>query len=282
MRDRLASMLTASVGEGEAKAMADTIVEDVKGYKPVDVALYGYRELLPDTERRMMEIARRVVDGEPLQYALGKAYFRGRTFAVDRSTLIPRPETAALVDMAVDCLKGTRDCRVLDIGTGSGCIAISLALDLPFAMVVGADISDPALAVARSNAKALNANVKFVHADALHLGEGPLAGMQFDAIISNPPYVLSSERADMDPRVTDYEPSSALFVPDSQPLLFYAAIGQYAIDALVPGGHLFFEINPLCASQLAQLLENQGFADVDILPDYKGTMRYATARKPER
>lgn len=279
MKAKLAEMLAPSAGSSEAHAMAQAIIEDVKGYKAVDVALYGHRELLPDTERRMLEIAQQVADGAPLQYVLGKAYFRGRNFSVTPATLIPRPETAALVDMAVDELRGKRDCRILDIGTGSGCIAISLALDLPFAQVDAADISDGALEVAKANAKALGANVRFVHADALRLGDGPLAGHSYDAIVSNPPYVLASERASMDSRVADHEPPIALFVPDAQPLLFYEPIAAYAARALVPGGLLLFEINPLCARQLGAMLHGYGFEDVDILRDYKGALRYASARK---
>lgn len=280
-RAKLAEMLTPHVGQPEAKAMADAIIEDVKGYRAVDVALYGHRELLPGTVQKMLGIAQQVAEGEPLQYALGKAHFRGRVFTVTPATLIPRPETAGLVDMVADCLKDTRDSRILDIGTGTGCIAISLALDVPFAQVVGADISDGALEVARKNANDLKANVRFVHADALHLDQGPLADSEFNAIVSNPPYVLASERADMDPRVADHEPSLALFVPDADPLLFYRPIGQYAAKALAPDGHLFFEINPLCARQIADMLRSQGFDNVEITPDYKGNMRYATAQKPK-
>lgn len=281
IRMKLAEMLAPHVGESEAMAMANAIIEDVKGYKAIDIALYGHRELLSDTEHRMLDIAQKVADGAPLQYVLGKACFRGRTFAVTPATLIPRPETAGLVDMAADRLRGMHDCRILDLGTGTGCIAISLALDLPYAQVVAADISDGALDVARANAKTLKANVQFVHADALHLDEGQLAGLEFDAIISNPPYVLASERAGMDSRVYDHEPPTALFVPDSQPLLFYQAIGQYAANALISGGWLFFEINPLCARPLADLLREQGFDNIDILPDYKGTLRYAIAQSPD-
>lgn len=280
-RTKLKEMLAPHVGEAEAQAMAEVIIEDVKGYKAVDVAMYGYRELLPETEQRMMEIARKVAGGEPLQYALGKARFRGRVFDVTPATLIPRPETAGLVDMAADALRDTRDARILDIGTGSGCIAISLALDVPFARVTGIDISDAALEVAKENAKALKAKVRFEHADALHLDQGPLADSEFDAIISNPPYVLDSERAEMDSRVADREPASALFVPDSEPLLFYAPIARYAAKSLAAGGYLFFEINPLCATRLEQMLQSEGFENVAITPDYKGNLRYASAQKPK-
>ncbi|MDE7375868.1 MAG: peptide chain release factor N(5)-glutamine methyltransferase [Muribaculaceae bacterium] len=192
-RRHLTLMLQPAVGSDEASAMASAIIEDIKGYKPVDVALYGHRELLPETVERMERVAEKVVAGEPLQYALGTAYFRGRHFSVTPATLIPRPETAQLVDMIVSDFTGRSDLRVLDIGTGTGCIAISLALDLPFAQVDAIDISTDALKVAQVNAEALKAkSVRFVEADALRLTPG---SEKYDIIVSNPPYVLESEKA---------------------------------------------------------------------------------------
>lgn len=279
-RRHLTEMLTPAVGQGEASAMASAIIEDVKGYKPVDVALYGYRELLPETIERMTRVAEKVVAGEPLQYALGTAYFRGRHFAVTPDTLIPRPETAQLVDLIVSDFSGRSDLRVLDIGTGTGCIAISLALDLPFARVDAVDISPQALKVAQANADALKAkHIRFIKADALHLGnESLLDASKYDIIVSNPPYVLESEKTEMDSRVLNYEPASALFVPDSDPLKFYTPIIKFAERALAPSGKLYFEINPKAASHLKSALAFAGFTP-DILPDYKGTLRFAIASR---
>ena len=278
MRTWLAADLEAAVGADEAKAIADAILQDVKGYTAVDLALYGHRELLAETEERMRAIAKRVKDGEPLQYAIGKAYFHGRMFGVDTSTLIPRPETSQLVDMVADDYRNSRDARLLDIGTGSGCIAISLALDIRYSQVTAIDISPGALQMAESNAKTLNAKVRFVQADALNLKASPLRNATYDAIVSNPPYVLASERKSMDKRVTDYEQATALFVPDSDPLIFYRAIAQYAQDALSDGGRLYFEINPLCADELRKMLART-FDRVDIIKDYKGNNRFAICTK---
>ena len=278
MRTWLAADLEAAVGADEAKAIADAILQDVKGYTAVDLALYGHRELLAETEERMRAIAKRVKDGEPLQYAIGKAYFHGRMYGVDTSTLIPRPETSQLVDMVVDDYRNSRDARLLDIGTGSGCIAISLALDIRYSQVTAIDISPGALQMAESNAKALSAKVRFMQADALNLQTSPLRNATYDAIVSNPPYVLASERKSMDKRVTDYEPPTALFVPDSDPLIFYRAIAQYAQYALSDGGKLYFEINPLCADDLRKMLART-FDRVDIIKDYKGNNRFAICTK---
>ena len=278
MRTWLAADLEAAVGADEAKAIADAILQDVKGYTAVDLALYGHRELLAETEERMRAIAQRVKDGEPLQYAIGKAYFHGRMYGVDTSTLIPRPETSQLVDMVADDYRNSRDARLLDIGTGSGCIAISLALDIRYSQVTAIDISPGALQMAESNAKALSAKVRFMQADALNLQTSPLRNATYDAIVSNPPYVLASERKSMDKRVTDYEPPTALFVPDSDPLIFYRAIAQYAQYALSDGGKLYFEINPLCADDLRKMLART-FDRVDIIKDYKGNNRFAICTK---
>lgn len=273
-RRHLTEMLAPAVGQDEASAMANAIIEDIKGYKPVDVALYGYRELLPETVEHMERVAERVVAGEPLQYTLGTAYFRGRHFSVTPATLIPRPETAQLVDLIVSDFAGQSDLRVLDIGTGTGCIAISLALDLPFAQVEAIDISVEALKVAQANADALKAKrVRFVKADALQLTPGV---EKYDIIVSNPPYVLESEKTDMEDRVLSYEPATALFVPDTDPLKFYNPIIRYARQTLASNGKLYFEINPKAASQLKKALTDAGF-ECDILPDYKGALRFAVA-----
>lgn len=277
MKRHLTQMLTPAVGDSEAGAMALAIIEDIRGYKAVDIAINGDRDLLPDTEKRMTDAAEKVIGGMPLQYAIGKALFRGRYFRVDRSTLIPRPETAQLVDMITDRWRGESDLRVMDIGTGSGCIAISLSLDLPFARVDAIDISPGALAVAKKNAETLNASrISFSEADALSL---PPQDDTFDIIVSNPPYVLDSEKASIDARVADYEPATALFVPDSDALRFYRPIAEFASRSLRPGGMLYFEINPLCADSILSLLRGCGFKDASVERDYKGALRFAISEK---
>lgn len=257
--------------------MAYAILEDVMDYSRTRLIACGERELLPESTQRIDRIARRILDGEPMQYATGRAHWRGRVFNVDDAVLIPRPETAQLVDMITTSAAGKPDLRVLDVGTGSGCIAISLALDLAFPEVTAVDISPRALAVARKNAVALKARVNFVEADAFDL-QAVLGSDKFDVIVSNPPYVLDSERPTLDPRVADHEPSLALFVSDSSPIAIYEAIARYAVTALMPGGRLYFEINPLCAKALSDMLTALGFTDIDIVKDYLGAKRFITAR----
>lgn len=283
----LRGLLAPAVGPDEAGAMAYAIIEDIKGYTKAQVVACGDRELLPETTDRIDKIARRILDGEPMQYATGKAHWRGRIFAVNSSVLIPRPETAQLVDIITDTCSTRNDLRVLDIGTGSGCIAISLALDLPFSEVTAVDISADALAMAKKNAGTLKAiptddgskahvlpaRMNFLQADAFTLSRS-LPYEKFDIIVSNPPYVLESERTEMDPRVTEHEPSQALFVSDSAPIAIYEAIARYATDALSPGGRLYFEINPLCANLISNMLAELGFTDIDVVSDYRGAQRF--------
>ena len=181
------------------------------------------------------------------------------------------------MDIITDRHRGSRDLRVLDIGTGSGCIAIALSRALPFARVDACDISAEALEVARSNARGLRAAVDFFRCDILRepLPDSPL----YDVIVSNPPYIARSEAADMEQRVLRYEPHTALFVDDADPLLFYRAIARYARAALRPEGSLYFEINPLFATQLEQMLHAEGFARVDVQRDYCGRQRFAIAQR---
>jgi release factor glutamine methyltransferase len=218
----------------------------------------------------------RVVSGEPLQYVLGTAFFMGMELRVTPATLIPRPETSQLVDRIVDDMSSRADLRVLDIGTGSGCIAIALARALKFADVNAVDISDEALAVAAENAATLRTDVHFSHADALNMPPMPNA---YDVIVSNPPYIAEHERTDMDARVYDYEPATALFVPDADPLMFYRAIARFAAQSLRPSGKLYFEINPLFVNQLREMLTDTGFADVDIVRDFRGNLRFAICQR---
>lgn len=268
--------LSPVVGSHEAEAMAYAIMDDVRGYSKVDCVLYGHRELLPDTVERIHGIVDKVIAGVPLQYAVGQAYFHGRKFAVTADVLIPRPETSQLVDIIEDQWRGKGDISILDIGTGSGCIAITLALDLWPCTVDAIDISADALAIARKNANYRNANVRMELRDALSLRADSQA---YDVIVSNPPYVLESEKAEMDGRVKDHEPHLALFVPDDDALKYYAPIARYAIDALRDGGKLYFEINPKKADEMKRMLQSIGFGDVEIVCDYRQRRRFAIASK---
>lgn len=271
---RLASVLGSEGGVAAARI----IFEDIAGYDRKFIFMNGSRTMTDFMVDRIDGAVKQVEAGEPVQYAVGKARFMGMDFAVNSSVLIPRPETEGLVDIITSAYAVKNDLRVLDIGTGSGCIAISLARALPFSRVTAFDISDKALETAKENAKAAGVAVDFRECDILKAA--PVAGA-YDIIVSNPPYVCRSEAADMDQRVLSYEPSTALFVPDDDPLVFYKAIARYARKSLAAGGGLFFEINSRFPEEMRRLLEDEGFSDVDVTRDFKGNYRFATARQPE-
>ena len=258
----------------EVQAMIRVICEDVFNYDPVDVALRQESELPDFAPQRVAEIIARLQRHEPLQYILGTARFHGHRFKVTPAVLIPRPETEQLVDLIIEENPGS-DLRVLDMGTGSGCIAISLARALKFARVDALDVSRDALAVARDNAASLKVKVRFFESDIL----APQPAATYDIIVSNPPYITWSERELMERNVKDYEPAQALFVPDNDPLLFYKAIASYANRSLEKGGRLYLEINQRFGTEVKRLLEDCGFDEVRIIVDSFGKDRFAVAVK---
>lgn len=260
----------------EAEAAARIIFEDVADYSRTFIFANGDREITDFTRQRIRAVVDKVLAGEPVQYAVGTARFMGMNLKVTPAVLIPRPETEGLVDLVTDDFAGRSELSVLDVCTGSGCIAIALARALPFSDVSAVDISADALAVARENAALLKASVTFVQNDALTM-QAPHAA--YDIIVSNPPYVCESEKADMEKRVLDYEPALALFVPDSDALRFYKTVSLFAADALRPGGRLYFELNPLHADGVKRLLENAGFVNCELIRDYRGAVRFARAAK---
>lgn len=258
----------------EAKAIARYVLDVRFGLSATDVYCGKVTQLTADESRELEEIAARLMKAEPVQYVLGAADFCGRTFAVAPGVLIPRPETEDLCGrILADVAPGS---TVLDIGTGSGCIAITLALGIPEARVSAWDISDDALAIARRNAAALGTQVGFVRQDAL---ASPEDTARWDIIVSNPPYICDSERAAMERNVVGYEPHTALFVPDSDPLLFYRAIARYASAALKPGGGLFFEINPLYCREITDMLRTLGFDGITAADDRYGKKRMVECRR---
>lgn len=262
----------------EAEATARIIFEDAAGYDRNFIFANGDRELSDFKRRHIDAVVGKVLAGEPVQYAVGRARFMGMDLEVDSSTLIPRPETEQLVDMVTDRLGRRADLRGLDAGTGSGCIAIALARALPFCRMTAIDISEPTLAVAQANARRLGCTIDFRRCDILKMPSE--ARPVYDFIVSNPPYVCRSEAADMDARVLDYEPAAALFVPDSDPLLFYRALARYGLSALRPGGSIFFETNSRFADDVARLLSDEGYADAATARDYLGAPRFAVATLP--
>lgn len=262
--------------QGEARAMVEMAIEKLKGWTRVDILTRGDAEVTPWLESEMTKITDRLLLDEPIQYILGEAQFHGLTLAVTPATLIPRPETAQLVDIVADMADDRSDLHVADIGTGSGAIAIALARTLRFAHVDAFDISTDALDVARKNAATLKVKVNFIHADIL---KAQLPADAYDIIVSNPPYVTESERPDMEPNVLLYEPSTALFVPDADPLRFYRRIATIGLTALKSGGLLAFEINRAYGKETVAMLDKLGYDDVELMRDSFGNDRFVTARK---
>jgi len=270
--EQLRNGLAGVVDPQEVQAMIRVVCEDIFNYDQVDVALRQESELPEFAPEKVADIIARLSRHEPLQYIVGSARFHGHKFKVNPAVLIPRPETEQLVDLIVD-ENPASDLRVLDMGTGSGCIAISLARALKFAQVEALDVSRDALNVARENAAALKAKVRFFESDML----SPQPASRYDIIVSNPPYVCWSERDAMDRNVKDYEPAQALFVPDNDPLLFYKAIAPYAAQSLEPGGKLYLEINQRFGADVKCLLEQNGLDEVRIIEDSYGNVRFAAA-----
>lgn len=270
--EQLKTGLVGIVEPQEAQAMIRVICEDIFNYDQVDVALRQDSELPEFAPQRINDIIARLQRHEPLQYIVGNARFHGHRFKVTPAVLIPRPETEQMVDLIIDENPAT-DLRVLDMGTGSGCIAISLARALKFARVDALDVSRDALAVARENAVVLKVKVNFFESDMLL----PQPSSRYDIIVSNPPYVCWSERESMERNVKDYEPGQALFVPDNDPLLFYKSIVPYAARSLERGGKLYLEINQRFGREVKRLLEENGFDEVRIIEDSYGHDRFAAA-----
>ncbi len=275
--------------EGEAKAVVRLLLEEVFNLSFTDILSGKLDDLSEAESQKLTAMMDRLWGGEPVQHVVGTATFMGRRFVVGPEVLIPRPETEELCRIILDrynrpyCgLQPPEPTSVLDIGTGSGCIAVTLALDLWNCSVSGWDISGDALLMARENALRLGAQVNWELHDVLHLEDDKLQPASYDIIISNPPYICDRERVDMEPRVLLHEPATALFVPDDNPLLFYHAIAQMAADALRPGGLLAFEINPLYADLLSTDLQTVGWQQVEILNDPFGKQRFILARKNGR
>ncbi len=288
--------LTPMYGPQEAKAMTRMLLEDLFSLSFADI-LCGATEHLSDADTlRLQQSVDRLLDAEPLQYVTGTAFFCGHPFHVAPGVLIPRPETEWIVDTAVGIVTASAP-RILDIGTGSGCIAtsISLALVDKHCYTEAWDISEDALRIAADNAERLGADVKFRRRDALRLEEDfpaeenqsgaevliadNASSASWDVIVSNPPYICNREAADMHANVLRHEPHLALFVPDTDPLLFYRAIASYAMRSLRKGGWLLFECNTLYAHDTAQMASDMGFATSVVEDDCFGKPRFVKAQK---
>ena len=276
MPQQLIQTLTPMHGAQEARAIVYALLEDVFGLRKTDVLLGKFDALSEAEKLHFAECAKRLSTGEPLQYVVGTAPFGELRFEVTPATLIPRPETLELVEWVVADEKVKSALRLLDIGTGSGCIAISLAQLLPQAAVSAWDISSEALAVARRNAERNGVAVDFKQVDVLHVTEAET----YDCIVSNPPYICEAEKAEMTDSVLLHEPHTALFVPNTDPLRFYRAIAQLALSNLSPGGTLYFEINRAYGAETCNLLRDLGFRDVELRKDFYGNDRMVKGVKP--
>lgn len=275
---RLREELTPIYGQGESDAMIRLIFEHLKNWGPVDIIIHERQPVSEFIEGEINKILERLQQHEPIQYILGMTYFYGMNFRVGPGVLIPRPETEELIDLIINSNK-EKDLRVLDIATGSGCIAIALARNLLFPQVEAFDISCKALDVAARNAEVLKTNVKFFEADMYKWM--PNAEV-YDIIVSNPPYIDQAEKNDMAPNVLHYEPHEALFVPDDNPMGYYKRIADIGIKGLKPGGKLYLEINPRHADELVDFYSSKGYADVNILLDIHGKKRFLKCRKPSQ
>lgn len=275
---KIKEVLSPLYSTGEIKNIIRIIFENLKNYSQVDIIMNQDEILSPFIKDKVDAILKRLLNHEPIQYIFNEAYFQGFTLKVTPDTLIPRPETEELVDIIVK--ENTKsDLHVLDIGTGSGAIAIALARSLKFPIVDAIDISQAAIDIAQENAKALKVKINFSKKDILS-SEIPTIST-YDIIVSNPPYITDQEKSSMEPNVLDYEPHTALFVPDSDALLFYRAIALYAIHALNPGGRIYFEINSLFGKETAKLLSDNDLIDVNIIKDMYGLDRFVSATKPQ-
>lgn len=270
--DRLTARLVPLYGEREARAIARNAVAELAGLPLSALLTDPGAELAAEG---LAEAEAQLIAGKPLQYVVGHTEFCGHRFAVREGVLIPRPETEELVDRILRSERGSR--RMLDVGTGSGCIAASLALALPEAEVFAADISDEALAVAAENFRTLDARVTLRKADALN-GLAEVFPERFDVIVSNPPYVPESDRAEMHPNVRDHEPALALFVPDDDRIRFYRAIAQAGRRMLEPGGRLWFEIYEHAADEVARMLRDERYTDITVHRDLFDKPRMVCSR----
>lgn len=277
--NKLKQSLSPLYDSREMKAIIALLFEEVCGLSRLDMLMNPNIVLSEEKSEILSCYAAMLAEGVPVQQVLGYEYFLGRRFEVNPDVLIPRPETAELVDWIVS--EAPIGVNVLDVGTGSGCIAISLATLINNSRVFAYDLSTKALKTAILNAERLNiSNVTFVHKDILESQnerfEHPNVD-NFDIIVSNPPYIMHKEKSEMSANVLDYEPHLALFVPDSDPLLFYRAIGNYGLKNLRHGGRLYFEINAALGRETCQLLESLGYRDIILRKDLNGLDRMISA-----
>lgn len=273
--------LDSIYGQNEVSSFFRLLIEYKLNIKPVELALAPNQTISKTIQEQFDEVIKRLIREEPIQYIIGETEFIGLTFKVNKHTLIPRPETEELVQWMIDEISNSsiQQPTILDIGTGSGCIAVSLAKSLPDAKVYAIDISKNALYVAIENAILNNVEVNFIQADILNL-KSELEDLKYDYIVSNPPYVRELEKASIKNNVLRHEPHLALFVQNEDPLQFYKTICELAVHNLKPKGRLFFEINQYLETEMTQLLRTYKFESITLRKDLFGNYRMLKAIKP--
>jgi len=269
----LTTALLAVYSASEAAAIAGLVLEHLLQLSPLQRRLHADEEATPAVVTQLPELQARLLRQEPVQYVLGVAWFADMELEVTPATLIPRPETEELVRLIANEQKGRAGLTVLDVGTGSGCIPLVLSQVLAKARILSVDVSAEALVVARRNAARYAALIEFQQLNVLREAPQDLGPQSVDVLVSNPPYVLENERPLMRANVLDYEPATALFVPDTDPLLFYRRIAELGQNLLKPGGTLYFEINEQYASQLQVLLTKLGYKQIRTHQDLFGKDR---------
>lgn len=272
----LVDTLNKVYDDAESNAIVKVLLEDIIGVPAHQLPLNPNLELSGDVKQTLSNAISQLRHYEPVQYVTGKCYFYGRKFKVNKDVLIPRPETEELVSLIQNKHKDQPGLKVLDIGTGSGCIAISLAAELPTSVVTAVDISEAALEVAKENAKL---NSVILQTQVLDITTQSLSANQYDIIVSNPPYITTSERRLMHENVLAHEPGLALFVPDEDPLKFYTHIAQQGQIALKPNGWIYCEINEHFGGETVVLFNKHGFQNVSLHQDMQGKDRMVSCQK---
>lgn len=263
----------------EAKALFNLAAEHVLTLSPTSLRMARDTDITFINEQKLLSILSDLQIGKPIQYILGEAHFYGLVFKVNEHVLIPRPETEELVDWIISDSNlqfAVREIKILDIGTGSGCIPVTLKKHLPQAEVSTIDVSEEAIAVAKQNAAQTGVEVNFIEADILTFK----SELKFDVIVSNPPYIRDLEKAEMHENVLANEPHLALFVSDEDPLIFYKAIAGFAQTNLNPGGKLYFEINEYLGKETIEMLTNKGFIKIELRKDMQGKDRMLSCNLP--
>ena len=261
-------------GDNEAAHIARILLEEVLSIRYEDIITNKPMTVPPDLERKLAAMIMRLHKREPIQYILGKTSFYGRSFDINPSVLIPRQETEELVNLIVKKHK-TLAPEILDIGTGSGCIAITLAKEISQAHVTAIDISEQAIESARQNAYKMGVKVKFIQADVLQLEALP---SQYDIVVSNPPYVTEAEKIKMAKHVLNYEPHKALFPGPDDPLIFYRSIADLSFRRIKPEGHIYLEINEKFGGEVTEILQGVGFKNIQVIKDLNWKDRIITGQ----